>query len=163
LCRHLKVSHHSMEPEGSLLCSQELTTSPYPAPDQCRPSHCTAPYYLYKIHLNIIPPPTSRLSRGLFPSVFTTNNLLTFIFSPIRATCHTHLILLDVISLIILGYEYKPYNSALRSVLQPSVNSSLFSLNVLNTLLLNTLIQCSSLHIRDQTESSYRKESKFKS
>jgi RsiW-degrading membrane proteinase PrsW (M82 family) len=47
------------------------------------------------------------LLSGLFLSGFPTNNLYTFIFSPIRATCPTHLILLDFIILIILGEEYK--------------------------------------------------------
>jgi hypothetical protein len=50
-----------------------------------------------------------RLGRhsGLFPSGFPNNILHTFLFSPIRATCLAHLILLDLIILIILGEEYK--------------------------------------------------------
>jgi hypothetical protein len=39
LCSHSKTSQDFMEPEGSLLCSQEPSTGPYPEPDQSNPSH----------------------------------------------------------------------------------------------------------------------------
>jgi hypothetical protein len=47
------------------------------------------------------------LLNGISHSGFPTNNLYTFLFSPIRSTCPTHLILLNFRILIILGEEYK--------------------------------------------------------
>jgi hypothetical protein len=48
-----------MEPTGSLQCSQELSTFPYP--DQTNLVQTTS-FYLHKIHLNIIHQPTSLFS-----------------------------------------------------------------------------------------------------
>jgi hypothetical protein len=47
-----RISQRFMIPEGSLPCSQEPSTGPYPKPDRSSPSH---PFYLSKIHFN---PPT---------------------------------------------------------------------------------------------------------
>jgi hypothetical protein len=54
---------------------------------------------LLSIHLRL------RLHSGLFHSGFPTNILYAFLFSTIRATCHAHLILLDLIILIMFGEE----------------------------------------------------------
>ena len=49
------------------------------------------------------------LPSGLFPSGFPTKTLYTPLYSPIRATCPAHLILLDFITRTILGEEYKSF------------------------------------------------------
>jgi hypothetical protein len=36
---HARISQRFMEPAGSLPCSQEPSTSPYPEPDQSNPYH----------------------------------------------------------------------------------------------------------------------------
>jgi hypothetical protein len=39
LCSYSKISQHFMEPEGSMPCSQEPSSVPYPEPDQSNPYH----------------------------------------------------------------------------------------------------------------------------
>jgi hypothetical protein len=39
LCSYSRTSQHFMEPKGSLLCSQQLSTGPYPQPDRSSPYH----------------------------------------------------------------------------------------------------------------------------
>jgi len=67
------------------------------------------------------------LSIGLFPSGFPTKTLHTHththtpLFSPIRAPCTAHLILLDFITHTILGEEYRSFRSSLCSLLHSPV------------------------------------------
>jgi len=74
-----------------------------------------------------------------------------------RATCPTHLILLDYITRTILGEEYRPLSSPLCSFLHYPVTSSLLVPNtLLNTLFSNTLSLRSSLNVSDQVSHPYR-------
>jgi hypothetical protein len=50
---------------------------------------------------------------GLLPSGLPTKMLYAPLTSPMRATCPAHLILLSLITLTILGEEYKPCSSSL--------------------------------------------------
>jgi hypothetical protein len=79
---------------------------------------------MLSIHLHL------SLPSGLFPSGFPTNNLYTFLFSPIHATCPTQLNLLNFIILVILGDEYKSCSSLLCSFLHPPIIRSLFGPNI---------------------------------
>ena len=80
------------------------------------------------------------------PSVFP---LYTPLLSPTRATCYSHLILLDFITRTILGEEYISLNSSLCSFLHSLVTSSLLDPNIL----LNTAGNY-PLKLQECTESS---------
>jgi len=82
-----------MEPQGSLLRSQEPVTCPYPEPGQSSP--CPLLSFM---------PGLSKWSRSLrFPH---QNPVWTSHFPPyVHVTCPTHLILLDLITRIIFGAQ----------------------------------------------------------
>jgi hypothetical protein len=81
--------------------SQQPAACPYPEPNQSFPRSC--PFHYLNIHFNIIlltKPKTSKWSLSLR---FVQQTLYASLLLPIRARWRVHLILLDLISLTILG------------------------------------------------------------
>ena len=132
-------------------------TSPpnFPILSHTDPAH-TVLYYLFKTHFNTISPSMHRSTKWSLSS-----RLHVFLFSPIRATCHTHLKFLDVIILIVLSEEYKSRRSSLWNFLQSCFTSSLSVQNTpLSAIFSNTLSLCSYPNMRDQVSHPYKTKGK---
>jgi len=88
--------------------------------------------------------PCLGLPSGVIYPGFQPKFLHAFLMSRMRATCPSHLIFLDLITLIIYGGAHKLWSSSLCSLLQPPTTSSLLCLLV--ALFSDYLNLCSSFN-----------------
>jgi len=87
-------------------------------------------FYLLEIHPNINHPSTPRSPHWSLSLRFPHQDPIHPLSLPIRATCPAHLILLDFITLTILGEEYKSFSSSLCSLLHSPGTSFLLNENI---------------------------------
>jgi len=92
---------------------------------QINPVH--SPIILSEDPSNITLPSTSGFSKWSLLSGFPTKTLYTVLLSSIRGISPAHLILLDFMTRIRFGVEYRSLNSSLCSFLHSSVTSSFWS------------------------------------
>ena len=98
------------------------------------------------------------LKSGSFSQLFHQNPYAPLLY-PIRAIFTAYLILLDLISRIIFGEDYRSLSSSLCSFLHSHVTSFLLGSNIpLSTLFSNTLSLRSSLNVSEHVSHPYRKK-----
>jgi hypothetical protein len=98
-----------MEPEGSLPHLQ--VPAPVSILYQINPVHTPTSHFL-NIHLNIILPSMSGSTKWSLYLRFPTKSLYVRFFSLKRATCPAPLILLNLITRIIFGEDYRSLSSS---------------------------------------------------
>jgi len=128
--------------------------SPVPIPNHSNPVHA-CPSHFFKINFTSILPSMPDLPSCLFTSGLPTKTLYAPLLSQIHAVFSAHLIL-DFITRMIFGEEYRACSWSLCSLLHSPVTLSLLGQNIfLSTLFLNTPSLCSSI-VRDQVSHPYK-------
>ena len=134
---------------------------PVPILSQINSVHALPSHFL-KIHFNIILPSMFISSKWSFLSGFPTKTLYAPPLSPTRATCSVHLTLLDLITHIIFGEEYRTWSSSSRSLRQSPGTLSLLDPNIfLCSPFSKTLSLRSPFNMRDQVLHPYKTTGKI--
>ena len=122
---------------------------------QLNPVHASSSYFL-KFNFNISPHLSEGLPSDLFPSGLPTKILYKPLHPAIRSTCLAHLIL-NFITQIIFGEQYRSLIPSLCIFLHSIVISSLLGPNILlSTLFSNIVGLFTSLNAKDQFSHPYK-------
>ena len=113
---HYRV--HKSSPHIPILNQINLIYAPIPLLED--------PFLILSSHLRL------GLPSGLLPPGIPTKVMYAPLLSPIRATYLAHLILLDLITRMWFGEEYRSWSSSLCSLLRTPVTSSLLGRNILD-------------------------------
>ena len=134
---------------------------PVPILSQLDPIHNPISHFL-EIQFIIIYPPTSGSPKWSLSLRFPHQTLYTTLLSPILATYPANLIFLDVITLRVLGGQYRSLIPSLCRFHHSNVTSSLLGRNILhNTLFSNTLSLSSSLYVSDKFHTHKKLQAKL--
>ena len=126
-----------MQPQGSLPHSREPATCPYPEPDQS--SLCTPLIHFLKIHFNVTFPSMPGSSKRSLSLRLPHQNPISISHFPLRPTSLAQIVLLDMITPIILGEEYRSLSSSLCNFLHSPVTSSLLGPNTPLSILVSSI------------------------
>lgn len=121
-------------------------------PDQSTPS------YFLQIHFNFMLPSMLKSFKWLFPSFFPTKIPYAPPLFPTRSTCAAHLILLDLITRIIFGEDYRARSLSLCSLVQYGAFyfiSLTRRCNFIGIRIHNWFGGTNSFHFRSKTESFF--------
>ena len=136
-----------METEYSLLLRQMPPTCPYPKPHQSSPIPLS---HFLEILLNIILPSTALSSKWSLSLRFPHQNPVGTSPLPIRATHPARHLLIDLITRIIFGEEYRSLSSSFCRFLHSAFTSIILGPNIFfRTLFSNTFSLRTSLNVSD--------------
>jgi hypothetical protein len=148
MCRSSNISDHFMEPKGSILCSQQTSSGPYPEPDKSSPYHHILSPSLKSILI---------VFTNLCFVLLIVSVLLAFHQYPIHITllphsryiaCPSHPHCPDY-----SNYTWQRVQVSLSRFLQPPAISSPLGPNILlSSLFSNTLSLRSSINVRDHIQ-----------